>query len=193
QGELIRRLHQGYDSLMLAGTGYGKSIIFEGLAALNKAKIVIVICPLKALERDQVNEAQKKGLKAVMVNEDTVSPEVWAGLRQGHANLYYVSLEMALSSSFIQLWQDRSFHQRVQALVIDEAHCIIEWGDDFRKEYSGLARLRDYIGQETPIVAATATCDTEAFNVIWKSLKFGCQPFWGIDVSIDRSNLVYMT
>ncbi|KAJ7150989.1 P-loop containing nucleoside triphosphate hydrolase protein, partial [Mycena crocata] len=119
QGELIRRLRQGYDSLMVAGTGYGKSIIFEGLAALNKAKIVIVVCPLKALERDQV--AEKKGLKAVMVNEDTVCSEVWANLRQGRANLYYVSPEMALSSSFIQLWQDRSFRQRVQALVIDEA------------------------------------------------------------------------
>jgi superfamily II DNA helicase RecQ len=55
QGELIRRLRQGYDSLMVAGTGYGKSVIFEGLAALNKAKIVIVVCPLKALERDQVS------------------------------------------------------------------------------------------------------------------------------------------
>lgn len=55
QAELIRRLRQGYDSVMIAGTGYGKSVIFEGLAALNKGKSVIVICPLKALERDQVS------------------------------------------------------------------------------------------------------------------------------------------
>jgi superfamily II RNA helicase len=54
QGELIRHLREGYNSIMVAGTGYGKSVIFEGLAVLNKAKIVIVICPLKALERDQV-------------------------------------------------------------------------------------------------------------------------------------------
>ncbi|KAJ7178014.1 P-loop containing nucleoside triphosphate hydrolase protein [Mycena filopes] len=100
---------------------------------------------------------------------------------------------MALSSSFIHLWQDRSFRNRVQALVIDEAHCIVEWGDDFRKEYSGLAKLRDYIGQEIPILAATATCDTKTFEVIWKSLKFGCRPFWGIDVGTDRQNLVYIT
>lgn len=128
-----------------------------------------------------------------MVNEDTVSPDIWANLRQGRANLYYVSPEMALSSSFTHLWQDRSFRARVQAVVIDEAHCIVDWGEDFRKEYSGLAKLRDYIGQETPILAATATCDTEAFNVIWKSLKFGCRPFWGIDVGTDRSNLLYIT
>ncbi|KAJ7765972.1 P-loop containing nucleoside triphosphate hydrolase protein [Mycena olivaceomarginata] len=210
QAELIRRLRQGYDSIMVAGTGYGKSVIFEGLAACNKAKIVIIICPLKALERDQVCQPpmsptiifnmvcrsmkqKKKGLIAKMVNEDTVCPELWANLRQGRANLYYVSPEMALSSSFIHLWQDRSFRNRVQALVIDEAHCIVEWGDNFRKEYSGLAKLRDYIGQDTPILAATATCDTETFKVIWKSLKFGCRPFWGLDVGTDRQNLVYMT
>jgi superfamily II DNA helicase RecQ len=55
QGEFICHMHQGYDSLMVTGTGYGKSVIFEGLAALNKAKIVIVVCPLKAMERDQVS------------------------------------------------------------------------------------------------------------------------------------------
>lgn len=128
-----------------------------------------------------------------MVNEDTVCPEVWANLRQGRANLYYVSPEMALSSSFIQLWQDRKFRSRVQALVVDEAHCIVDWGDEFRKEYSGLAKLQDYIGQDTPVLAATAACDTETFKIIWKSLKFGCRPFWGIDVGTDRSNLTYIT
>ncbi|KAJ6603335.1 hypothetical protein DFH09DRAFT_810277, partial [Mycena vulgaris] len=53
QGELIRRLRQGYDSLLVAGTGYGKNVIFEALTVLNNRKIVIVVCPLKALERDQ--------------------------------------------------------------------------------------------------------------------------------------------
>jgi superfamily II DNA helicase RecQ len=96
----------------------------------------------------------------------------------------HVSLEMALSSSFIQLWQDRKFRNRVQALVVDEAHCIVDWGDDFRKEYS--AKLRDYIGQDTPILATTATCNTEAFKVIRKSLKFGCRPFWGVDVGVRK-------
>ncbi|KAF8209883.1 P-loop containing nucleoside triphosphate hydrolase protein [Mycena galopus ATCC 62051] len=100
---------------------------------------------------------------------------------------------MALSSSLIALWQDRTLRPRVQGLVIDEAHCIVEWGDEFRKEYGGLAKLRDYIGQETPILAGTATCDTETFKIIWQSLKFGYRPFWGLDVGTDRSNLVYIT
>ncbi|KAJ7176552.1 hypothetical protein C8R46DRAFT_1213142 [Mycena filopes] len=98
QGELIRRLRQGYDSVLVAGTGYGKSVIFEGLAVLNKSKIVIVISPLKALERDQVHEAKKKGLDAVMVDEYTVCPDLWANLRQGRANLYYVTAVFAIVS-----------------------------------------------------------------------------------------------
>ncbi|KAJ7353710.1 hypothetical protein DFH08DRAFT_693002 [Mycena albidolilacea] len=100
---------------------------------------------------------------------------------------------MALSSSFTHLWQDRSLCNRVQALVIDEAHCIVEWEDNFWKEYSRLAKLRDYIGQDTPILAATATCDTETFKAVWKPLKFGCWPFWGIDVGTDQQNLLYIT
>jgi superfamily II DNA helicase RecQ len=112
-----------------------------------------------------------------MVNENTICPKLWADLRKGQHNLYYVSPEMALSPGFTKLWQERQFRGRVQPVIIDEAHCIVEWGDDFRKEYSGLAKLRDYIGRDIPIFAATATCNTEAFNVIWKSLKFGCRPF----------------
>ncbi|KAH7903635.1 P-loop containing nucleoside triphosphate hydrolase protein [Hygrophoropsis aurantiaca] len=192
QAHMIHRIYQGYDSILLAGTGYGKSLVFQGLAAMDKQKIVVVICPLKALERDQVAEAEAKGLRATMVNENTVSPEVWASLRQGKDHLYYVSPEMALSDSFVSLWQDVSFRGRVQAVIVDEAHCIVDWGDDFRKEYSGLAKLRDYIGQEVPVVACTATCTTETFNVIWTSLCFGHRPFWGADVGCERQNLAFI-
>ncbi|KAJ6590087.1 hypothetical protein DFH09DRAFT_1074554 [Mycena vulgaris] len=84
------------ETLQEIRTGYRKIVIFEALAALNNRKIVLVVCPLKALERDQasyrlVNDAKKKGLKAVMVNEDTICPKLWADPRQGRASLYYVS------------------------------------------------------------------------------------------------------
>ncbi|KAH7905107.1 P-loop containing nucleoside triphosphate hydrolase protein [Hygrophoropsis aurantiaca] len=172
QAHMIHRVRQGYDSILVAGTGYGKSLVFQGLAAMEKKKLVIVICPLKALERDQVSEAEAKGLRASMINENTVSPSVWASLRQGKDHLYYVSPEMALGDSFAALWQDANFRARVQAVIVDEAHCIVEWGDDFRKEYGDLSKLRNYIGQEVPVVACTATCSTHTFNVIWKSLSF---------------------
>ncbi|KAF8959380.1 hypothetical protein BDZ97DRAFT_1643572, partial [Flammula alnicola] len=90
------------------------------------------------------------------------------------------------------LWQDASFRSKVQVVVVDEAHCIAEWGDEFRKEYSGLAKLRDYIGQEIPVLACTATCASATFDVIWSSLAFGFRPFWGLDVGADRNNLSFI-
>ncbi|KAF8962190.1 P-loop containing nucleoside triphosphate hydrolase protein, partial [Flammula alnicola] len=193
QAHMVHRVRKGYDSIFIAGTGYGKSLIFQGLAALAPEKTLIVISPLKALERDQVAEAQAKRLTAAMVNQNTASPEMWQRLRKGKDQLYYVSPEMALGDSFTQLWQDRHFRNRVQAVIVDEAHCIAEWGDEFRKEYSGLSRLRNYIGREVPVVACTATCSTETFNVIWSSLAFGNRPFWGLDVGCDRKNLAFLT
>lgn len=127
-----------------------------------------------------------------MVNENTVSAELWSRLRQGKDQLYYVSPEMALGDTFSTLWKDKSFCDRVQAVIVDEAHCIVEWGDDFRKEYAGLAHLRNYIGQEIPIVACTATCSTETFNSLWSSLSFGYRPFWGLDAGCDRKNLLFL-
>ncbi|KAI0318808.1 P-loop containing nucleoside triphosphate hydrolase protein [Amylostereum chailletii] len=195
QAEMILKIQSGYDSVLVAGTGYGKSIIFEGLAALNKSKTIVVISPLKALERDQVEEAKKKGLSAKMINEDTVKDDrsLFGRIRRGQDQLYYVSPEMALSESFVALWQDTSFRGRVQAIIVDEAHCIAQWGDDFREHYKELGRLRNYVGHDIPFLACTATCSTAIFNVIWKTLDFGNRPFWGLDVGADRANLAYIT
>ncbi|KAI0038104.1 P-loop containing nucleoside triphosphate hydrolase protein, partial [Auriscalpium vulgare] len=193
QAEMIHKIKSGYDAMLVAGTGYGKSVVFEGLAALDKSRSVIVISPLKALERDQVREAEKKGLKAAMVNEDTIDANMWASLRKCEHHLYYVSPEMALSDGFVKLWQDAKFRARIQALIVDEAHCIDEWGDSFREQYGALGKLRNYVGHDVPFFACTATCSTDTFNVIWNSLGFGNRPFWGLDVGCDRPNLLFLT
>ncbi|PPR04750.1 hypothetical protein CVT24_006896 [Panaeolus cyanescens] len=100
QVHLIHKIRMGYDSILLAGTGYGKSLIFQGLAVMDPMSIVIVISPLKALERDQVLEAEAKGIRAAMINENTACSNLWARLRQGKDHLYYVSPEMILGNSF---------------------------------------------------------------------------------------------
>jgi superfamily II DNA helicase RecQ len=100
---------------------------------------------------------------------------------------------MALSDSFQNLWKEASFRKRVTALVIDEAHCIDEWGgDDFWLLYRKIDELRMYTGQEVPFVACTATASTSTFDVIWKTLGFGSRPFWGMDVGCERSNLTFI-
>ncbi|KAJ7187651.1 hypothetical protein GGX14DRAFT_383423 [Mycena pura] len=101
---LISRILRGFDSVFLAGTGYGKSLVFEGLAVLGgKNKVVIVICPLKALERDQVIQARKKGINAILINEDnTKTASLWKEARTT-AQLVYIPPEMACSDSFVRL------------------------------------------------------------------------------------------
>ncbi|KAJ7195377.1 P-loop containing nucleoside triphosphate hydrolase protein [Mycena pura] len=210
---LISRILRGFDSVFLAGTGYGKSLVFEGLAVLGgKNKVVIVICPLKALERDQVSfpphsqlelealkqskqviHARKKGINAILINEDnTKTASLWKEARTT-AQLVYISPEMACSDSFVRLWKDPKFRGRITALIVDEAHCIDEWGDEFRPEYKKLEMLRSYTGQGVPFVACTATASTSTFDTIWNSLGFGNRPFWGLDVGCGRNNLLYLT
>ncbi|KAF5340719.1 hypothetical protein D9611_007435 [Ephemerocybe angulata] len=193
QLHLIRRLLQGYDSILCAGTGYGKSLIFEGLAALGgKGKCVVIISPLKALEHDQATQAISKGLDAVVLNEDTTQTRgVWEQAKK-HACLIYASPEMALAPSFQKLWRDAKFRGRLLAVVIDEAHCVEEWGDDsFRPAYRRLSTLRHYTGQDVPFLACTATCSTSTFKTLWDTLSFGSRPFWGLDVGVERNNLLY--
>ncbi|KAJ7588809.1 P-loop containing nucleoside triphosphate hydrolase protein, partial [Mycena floridula] len=126
QIHLINRVFQGYDSVFVAGTGYGKSLIFEGLAALGeKGKLVIVVSPLKALEKDQVRQAiANLGIDALVINEDMEkSADLWRQMKS-MAQMVYLLPEMALSDSFSKLWQDVRFRKRITAVVVDEAHSI---------------------------------------------------------------------
>lgn len=101
---------------------------------------------------------------------------------------------MVLSDSFLKLWKDSQFRARLTAVIVDEAHCIDEWGgEDFRPEYRQLERLHIFTSQEVPIVCCMAMATTSTFNIIWKTLGYGDQPFWGLDVSCDRPNLFYIT
>ncbi|KAK0466075.1 P-loop containing nucleoside triphosphate hydrolase protein, partial [Desarmillaria tabescens] len=196
QAHLIHRILQGYDSIFCAGTGYGKSLIFEGLAALRgKGKLVMVISPLKALEWDQIKQATQKGLDAFAINEDTYkTAKLWAWVRT-MAQMVYLSPEMALSDSFMKLWKDSKFRAHLTTIVVDEAHCIDEWGDDaFHPMYRKLGEaLHGFTGSDIPFVACTVTCQTTMFDMIWSSLGYGHRPFWGIDVGTDRHNLLYLT
>ena len=108
--------------------------------------------------------------------------------------MVYVSPEMALSESFYKLWKGSNFRKQLTAVVVDEAHCIDEWGDDnFRPLYRKLNTLRNYTGYEIPMVACTATARTSTFDLIWNTLGYGNRPFWGLDVGTDRPNLFYIT
>ncbi|KAJ7231371.1 hypothetical protein C8J57DRAFT_1533784 [Mycena rebaudengoi] len=111
QIHLIIRILRGFDSIFLAGTGYGKSLIFEAVAALGgKKKVTIVVCPLKALEANQVKQATER-INAILVNEDNAKDTaVWKRAEKS-AQLVYISPEMALSDQFGRLWTNQKFNR----------------------------------------------------------------------------------
>ena len=142
----------------------------------------------------QADQASAKGIETIVLNEDTTKmTDLWKRVRTTAA-MVYMSPEMALSETFHRLWKDSYFRKRLTAVIIDEAHCIDEWGDDeFRPLYRKLNTLRNYTGYEIPVVSCTATARTSTFDLIWSTVGYGNRPFWGLDVGMDRPNLFYIT
>ncbi len=128
----------------------------------------------------------------IMINEDNShDPKVWEIARKS-AQIIYLSPEMALSDGFAKTWRDSKFRDRLLTVIVDEAHCVEEWGTaSFRGEYRDLAALWHYTGQEKAFLACSATWSTATFEFIFDCLAFGFRPFWGLDVGCNRPNLFY--
>src|SRR5712672_2515748 len=154
QEEIIRDALAGRDVLALLPTGGGKSLCFQ-LPALAREGLTVVVSPLIALMKDQVDQLQAGGVPATFLNSSLPPGESrprLRGLHNGEYRLLYVAPERLMLSGFVadlQRWN-------VNLLAIDEAHCISEWGHDFRPEYRQLAGLRQHF-PSVPMMALTAT------------------------------------
>ena len=154
QEEIIREALAGKDVFALLPTGGGKSLCFQ-LPALARDGMTIVVSPLIALMKDQVDALRASGIAATFLNSSLAadeSRERLRGLHQGKYRLLYVAPERLMLSGFIEdlkRWQPR-------LIAVDEAHCISEWGHDFRPEYRQLAELRGHF-PGVPLMALTAT------------------------------------
>src|ERR1041385_355219 len=154
QEEIIRDALAGRDVFALLPTGGGKSLCFQ-LPALARPGLTLVVSPLIALMKDQVDALQASGVAATFLNSSLTPDESRArlrGLHNGEFRLLYVAPERLMLSGFLadlQRW-------KVNLLAIDEAHCISEWGHDFRPEYRQLAELRSHF-PNVPMMALTAT------------------------------------
>lgn len=158
QEDVIRAVLDGQDCLCIMPTGGGKSLCFQ-LPGIMRPGVVLVISPLIALMKDQVDSLQRQGLRATCINSSLDMSEQrqrLADMAAGQFDLVYIAPERLRSAKFLETLK----HVPVQLLAIDEAHCISEWGHDFRPDYTRIGRFRETIGwPQTIALTATATAD----------------------------------
>ena len=186
QEEIIEAALAGRDALVLMPTGGGKSLCYQ-LPALAREGLTIVVSPLIALMKDQVDALQAAGAPATFLNSTLDADESRrriAGLHRGEYKLLYVAPERLMLSGTQEMLESWS----PQCIAIDEAHCISEWGHDFRPEYRQLADLRHRFGQ-IPMMALTATATERVRADIVSQLRL--QEPAKFVASFNRPNLQY--
>lgn len=187
QGEIIQSIASGKDTLGLMPTGGGKSLTFQ-VPALAMEGVCIVVTPLIALMKDQVENLKKRGIKAAVIYSGMTSEEILITLENAVFEAYkflYVSPERLASPIFIE----KIKQTHVCMIAVDESHCISQWGYDFRPSYLKIANIREIL-PEAPILALTATATPEVVDDIQEKLRFKEKNVFR--KSFARSNLAYV-
>src|ERR1700761_1639177 len=187
QEEIIQSVLIGRDTLALLPTGGGKSICFQ-VPALAKEGICIVISPLIALMKDQVENLKARGIEAVSIVSGMSRREVDIALDSciyGQVKFLYLSPERLLSD----LARERISYMNVNLIAVDEAHCISQWGYDFRPPYLHIADLRE-LHPNVPVLALTATATAEVCDDIQQKLLFKQPNIYR--KSFERKNISYV-
>lgn len=187
QEDIIQSVLNGHDTLALLPTGGGKSICFQ-VPAMAKEGICLVVSPLIALMKDQVENLVKKGIKAVAITSGLSYKELDNTLDNcvyGNIKFLYLSPERLLS----ELVRERIGRMNVNLLAVDEAHCISQWGYDFRPPYLQIAELRKIL-PKVPILALTATATPKVREDIQEKLSFRTKNVF--QKSFERKNLAYL-
>jgi len=170
QQAIIEELIAGQDAFVLMPTGGGKSLCYQ-IPALHRAGVGLVVSPLISLMKDQVDALQANGVAAACYNSALGAQEarqVLARLHAGELDLLYVSPERLMSTGFLE----RLAEIDIALFAIDEAHCVSQWGHDFRPEYQQLGALRNHF-PHIPLVALTATADAQTRDDIVHVLGLG--------------------
>src|SRR5690606_16653782 len=187
QEDIIQAVLAGRDTLALMPTGGGKSICFQ-VPALAQEGICIVISPLIALMKDQIEQLRKRNIPAIAIYSGMGHREIDIALDNcifGNIKFLYLSPERLHSD----LVKERIRHMKVNLFAIDEAHCISQWGYDFRPSYLQLSQLRE-LHPKVPVLALTATATPRVIEDIQQQLQFKAPNV--LKASFARPNLAYM-
>ncbi len=186
QQDIIERVVRGGDAFVLMPTGGGKSLCYQ-LPALHRPGLGIVVSPLISLMKDQVDALQANGVRAAMYNSTLEASEARMVLERLHndeLDLLYVAPERMMKPDFIRSLE----HTPLALIAIDEAHCVSQWGHDFRPDYAALGALRAHFA-EVPFIALTATADPQTREDIVAVL--GLHDAQQFATSFDRPNIRY--
>ena len=187
QREIIESIGTGHDTLGLMPTGGGKSITFQ-VPALAKEGVCIVITPLIALMKDQVQNLRRRGIRAAAIYSGMSHDDILTTLENavfGAVKILYVSPERLSSDIF----RTKLRHMKVCFITVDEAHCISQWGYDFRPSYLTIADIRHDL-PDVPVLALTATATPTVIDDIQERLAFAEKRVFRM--SFERSNLAYV-
>ena len=186
QARIVDHVIQGGDALVLMPTGGGKSLCFQ-VPALVREGVAVVISPLIALMRDQVLSLRQLGVRAAYLNSSldwSEAADIESQMARGELDLVYVAPERLSSPGFLNLLE----HAQISLFAIDEAHCVSQWGHDFRPEYLKLSILHERFPQ-VPRLALTATADMQTRADIQARLNLAEAEVF-LD-SFDRPNIQY--
>jgi ATP-dependent DNA helicase RecQ len=188
QEDIIRSVAEGRDTLGLMPTGGGKSITFQ-VPALAQEGICLVITPLIALMKDQVNRLNDLEIRSIAIHSGMSGEEIDNALENcifGDYKFLYISPERISTRVF----QAKVARLNLSLVAIDEAHCISQWGYDFRPSYLKIASLRDHISEKVPFLALTASATRQVIDDIMKKLAFREKNV--LRTSFDRKNISYL-
>jgi ATP-dependent DNA helicase RecQ len=190
QKQIVQQALKNQDSLIIMPTGGGKSLCFQ-LPAMLKKGVTVVVSPLISLMQDQVEALRNNGISATFLNSSLNGWQVRhreESIRNGHTKLLYVAPERLLSEKFLPFLDLVQHQVGIAGFAIDEAHCVSEWGHDFRPEYRQLKLLRKRY-PDLPVMALTATATERVRQDIIQQLHLQ-DPFIHL-ASFNRPNLYY--
>ncbi|KAH7910136.1 P-loop containing nucleoside triphosphate hydrolase protein [Hygrophoropsis aurantiaca] len=190
QVDVAEALVLGLDCSVIAGTGAGKTMPFVMPLFVHPEKTVIVISPLNALEADQAERFKKMKIAAVAVNGETYSTTLHKELEQNKFQAIITSPEMCLQhDKFRQLLSNPRFAARIAAIVIDEAHCISQWGDHFRDLYNQLGTLRAFVPHHVPFLVTSATLPPLVLAHVQAVTHILPSQSYHVNLGTDRPNI----